>query len=251
MLAKRIIPCLDIKDGRTVKGVRFKNLAEAGDPVLLGQRYAAEGADELVFLDITATVENRPAVAGLVSKIAAGINIPFTVGGGITGREDVGMLLEAGADKVTINTAALRNPRLISSLADSFGSQCIVVAVDARKVEGRWMVFSHAGRRATGREAVEWAADAEQRGAGEILATSMDHDGTRKGYAAGLTKKLADSLSIPVIASGGAGRIEHFAEIFTSGEADAALAAGIFHYGDVEIGRLKKYLQREGIEVRL
>ena len=251
MLAKRIIPCLDIKDGRTVKGVNFENIRDAGDAVELGEYYSKNGADELVFLDITATSEKRRTLAALVKKIAANVNIPFTVGGGIHSIEDVSLLLDSGADKISINTAAVKNLNLISELARRFGSQCVVVAIDAKKVNENWNVFLNGGKVATDRDVFQWAKDAEQKGAGEILLTSMDHDGTKKGFAIELTEKVASSVSIPVIASGGAGTLEHFAEVFTKGKADAALAASIFHFKEIEIFSLKAFLNERDISVRI
>lgn len=251
MLAKRIIPCLDIKDGRTVKGVNFLNLRDAGDPVELGARYAAEGADELVFLDITATHEKRKTLAELVKRIAQAINIPFTVGGGVGSVKDVSVLLEAGADKISINSAAVRNPQLLNEMAGEFGSQCIVVAIDAKKMKDDWQVFLNGGRLQTELQAVDWAIEAEQRGAGEILLTSMDHDGSKNGFAIALTKAVSDQVNIPVIASGGAGERRHFSAIFKEGNADAALAASIFHFGEIPIPHLKSFLLKEKINVRL
>jgi imidazole glycerol-phosphate synthase subunit HisF len=250
LLTKRIIPCLDIKDGRTVKGVNFVNLRDAGDPVELGAMYALQGADELVFLDISATNEKRKTVAALARRISATINIPFTVGGGIQSPEDVGPLLDAGADKVSINSSAVKNPDLIDELARAFGSQCIVLAIDARVVDGQWMVHTHGGARATSRDLFGWAAEAERRGAGEILFTSMDHDGTRNGFANDALNTLHGLLNIPVIASGGAGAKEHFVDAFRVGRADAALAASIFHFGDVKIPELKSFLQQQNILMR-
>lgn len=251
MLAKRIIPCLDIKNGRTVKGVNFVNLRDAGDPVELAARYAAEGADELVFLDITATHEGRKTFAELVHRIAQAINIPFTVGGGIGSVSDVSVLLEAGADKVSVNSAAVRNPLLINELSREFGSQCIVVAIDAKRDDGDWWVYLNGGRLRTEVRALAWATEAEERGAGEILLTSMDHDGNKNGFAIELTSAISERLNIPVIASGGAGRMEHFTEVFIEGKADAALAASIFHFGEIPVPDLKKYLRYEGIAVRI
>ncbi|MEO1262128.1 MAG: imidazole glycerol phosphate synthase subunit HisF [Bacteroidota bacterium] len=250
MLAKRIIPCLDIKDGRTVKGVNFVNLRDAGDPVELGAQYARHGADELVFLDITATHERRKTLANLVKKIARQVNIPFTVGGGIRSVEDVSVLLAAGADKVSINSAAVRNPQLINDLAVEFGSQCVVVAIDAKAEAGNWWVYLNGGRLRTENEALAWAREAEERGAGEILLTSMDHDGSKNGFAIELTSAVSELVHIPVIASGGAGAKEHFTEVFRKGKADAALAASIFHFGEIPVPELKKYLKNEGIEIR-
>ncbi|MDE5944034.1 MAG: imidazole glycerol phosphate synthase subunit HisF [Rikenella sp.] len=252
MLAKRIIPCLDIRDGQTVKGINFGGLRTVGDPVELGRRYADEGADELVYLDISATVEGRRTFADLVSRIARRIDIPFTVGGGISTVEDAGRLLLAGADKVTVNSAAVRDPRLIDAIAGRYGSQFVVVAIDARRDEtGRWVVTTHGGRQATDRELFAWAREAQERGAGEILFTSMNHDGTKSGYPCETFARLAAELSIPVIASGGAGTVEHIAEVLTVGRADAALAASIFHYGEIPIPTLKSALHERGIAVRL
>ncbi len=250
MLKKRIIPCLDIKDGRTVKGVNFVSLRDAGDPVELARAYARAGADELVFLDITATVEGRQAMQDLVARVAREVDIPFTVGGGISTVADVSRLLRAGADKVSINSAAVRRPELIDELAREFGSQCVVVAVDAGWVDGTWRVFVRGGRTATEHEALAWAREAEQRGAGEILLTSMAHDGTKGGFAVELTRLFSETLSIPIIASGGAGNAPHFEEVFTAGKADAALAASIFHFGEVPIPELKSYLKAQNIPIR-
>ncbi len=252
MLAKRIIPCLDIKDGQTVKGVNFLSLKSVGDPVELAAAYSEQGADELVFLDISATLEGRKAFAGLVERIAMHINIPFTVGGGISSAEDAAVLLKAGADKVSINSAAVRNPALISDIASRFGSQCVVVAIDARQTGGEWRVTTHGGSRISDKELFSWAKEAERLGAGEILFTSMDHDGTCNGYACGQYRKLSGMLGIPVIASGGAGNAEHIAEVLSpeGGCADAALAASIFHYGTVRIPDLKHLLAARGIPVR-
>ena len=252
MLAKRIIPCLDIKDGQTVKGINFVGLQNVGDPVELGRKYADEGADELVYLDISATVEGRKTFAELVARIAREIDIPFTVGGGISTAEDAGALLLAGADKVTVNSAAVRNPSLIDDIAGRYGRQFIVVAIDARMDEtGRWVVTTHGGRTPTVRELFSWAREAQERGAGEILFTSMNHDGTKSGYPCETFARLASELSIPVIASGGAGTVEHIAEVLTTGRADAALAASIFHYGEIPIPVLKRALNERGIPVRL
>lgn len=251
MLAKRIITCLDIKDGRTVKGVNFENLRDAGDPVELAKLYATQGADELVFLDITATHEKRKTLAELVSRIASAINIPFTVGGGISSVEDVNVLLQNGADKVSLNSAAVYNPALISDIADRFGSQCLVLAIDAKEENGTWTVYTGGGRKATDRELFSWAAEGEKLGAGEILFTSMNHDGTKNGFADVALRQLSEKLNIPVIASGGAGTMEHFKTVFTDGKADAALAAGIFHFKEVDIQQLKQYLQQCGITIRL
>ncbi len=251
MLAKRIIPCLDIKDGRTVKGVNFENLRDAGDAVELAKRYADEGADELVFLDITATHEKRKTLVALVERIALHINIPFTVGGGITDTDDVYALLQSGADKVSVNSAAVRNPSLVSSIAEKFGSQCLVLAIDARQTANGWKIYLNGGRLATELNLFHWAKEGEQRGAGEILFTSMNHDGTKNGFANTALNQLSSVVNIPVIASGGAGNMEHFLETFTVGKADAALAASIFHFQEVNIRELKAYLQQHKIPVRL
>jgi cyclase len=250
MLTKRIIPCLDIKDGRTVKGVNFVHLQDAGDPVALAQAYSQEGADELVFLDISATLEKRKTLVELVRSVAKKITIPFTVGGGIGSVEDVGPLLDAGADKVSINSAAVNNPQLIDELAKAFGSQCIVLAIDARKLSNQWTVHTHGGKKPTGNKLFSWAKEGQERGAGEILFTSMDHDGTKAGFAIDPLQKLNALLSIPVIASGGAGKAEDFAEVFITGRADAALAASVFHYNEIPIKGLKSYLSKVGIYVR-
>ena len=251
MLTKRIIPCLDIKDGRTVKGVNFVNLRDAGDPVELGQAYAQQGADELVFLDISATNENRKTLVKLVKEIAANINIPFTVGGGISSVEDVGPLLEAGADKVSINSAAVKNPDLIDQLMKAFGSQFVVLAIDARKINNQWMVHTHGGSQPTDKKLFSWAKEGQERGAGEILFTSMDHDGTKKGFAIDPLSKLNELLHIPVIASGGAGKKEDFLEAFVIGKADAALAATLFHFEEIKIPDLKMYLKTKGVPSRI
>ncbi|HEX3768613.1 MAG TPA: imidazole glycerol phosphate synthase subunit HisF [Puia sp.] len=252
MLAKRIIACLDIQNGRTVKGTNFINLRDAGDPVELGARYAKEGADELVFLDITATHEKRKTLSALARRIAGHINIPFTVGGGISSADDVHVLLENGADKISVNTAAFKNPKLISELAGSFGSQCIVLAIDAKKAgTGEYFVYLNGGRVETKTTCLEWAQRGVQMGAGEILLTSMDHDGTKAGFAVELTRLLAEQLPVPVIASGGGGTREHFLQIFREGRADAALAASIFHFGEIPITPLKQYLKKEGIDIRI
>jgi imidazole glycerol-phosphate synthase subunit HisF len=250
MLKKRIIPCLDIKDGQTVKGVNFVNIRHAGDPVELASVYSEQGADELVFLDITATVENRKTLVELVKKVAAAINIPFTVGGGISSVADVDALLSAGADKVSINSSAVKNPTLIDKLVKSFGSQCVVLAVDTNKLNEEWKVFVKGGREATDKNTFDWTKEAEQRGAGEILLTSMLHDGTKNGFAVELTKTVSELVNIPVIASGGAGKVEHFTEVFNKGKADAALAASIFHFGEIPIPSLKNYLRGQNIPVR-
>ena len=250
MLAKRIIPCLDIKDGRTVKGVNFVDLKDAGDPVELGKRYCDEGADELVFLDITATHEKRKTLAALAKNIAQHLNIPFTIGGGISSVNDASYLLEAGADKISINSAAVKNPDLINQLADTFGNQFVVVAIDAKQINGKWFVFLNGGRLATDIPLFQWAKEAENRGAGEILFTSMDHDGTKNGFACQALAEMSDLVGIPIIASGGAGNIDHFTEVFTIGKADAGLAASIFHFNEIKISDLKQSLHRHGIPVR-
>ncbi len=251
MVAKRIIPCLDVKDGQVVKGINFLGLKEVGDVVGMGRRYSEEGADELVYLDISATYEGRRTFVDLVSRIALEINIPFTVGGGISSLEDAARLLDAGADKVSLNSAAIADPALISRIADHYGSQFVVVAIDARQTEGRWMATTHGGRVQTDRELFSWAREAQERGAGEILFTSMDHDGTKAGYALEATARLCEELSIPVIASGGAGCSAHIVDVLTQGKADAALAASIFHYGEIPIPDLKLELAAVGIPVRL
>lgn len=251
MLAKRIIPCLDIKDGKTVKGINFVNFRDAGDPVALGAQYSEQGADELVFLDITASHEGRKTFTELVKKVAANINIPFTVGGGINELKDVDRLLNAGADKVSINSAALRNPELIREIADNFGTQVCVVAIDANYENGEWICYLNGGRIPTEKRLFEWAEEAETLGAGEILFTSMTHDGVKTGYPNEALAILADRLHIPVIASGGAGKMEHFKDAFTEGKADAALAASVFHFGEIDIRELKQYLATEGIPVRI
>lgn len=251
MLAKRIIPCLDIKDGQTVKGTNFVNLREAGDPVELGRFYSQEGADELVFLDITASHEKRKTFTELVERVAANINIPFTVGGGIHELSDVERLLQAGADKVSVNSSALRNPQLIDEIASHFGSQVCVVAIDAKETPDGWKCYLNGGRIETGRGLFEWSHEAADRGAGEILFTSMNHDGVKTGYANEALAKLADALPIPVIASGGAGAMEHFRDAFLIGKADAALAASVFHFGEINISKLKQYLCAHNVNVRL
>ncbi|MFM6994760.1 MAG: imidazole glycerol phosphate synthase subunit HisF [Sediminibacterium sp.] len=253
MLTKRIIPCLDIKEGRTVKGTNFVDLRDAGDPVELGALYAEQGADELVFLDITATVDDRKTLVNLVREVARNVNIPFTVGGGISSIADVSALLNAGADKVSINSSAVRRPELVDELALAFGSQCIIVAIDTRfePAAGVDFVHTHGGRRITEKKTLEWAREVENRGAGEILLTSMDADGTKAGFACELTARISSAASIPIIASGGAGTMEHFTEVFTSGQADAGLAASIFHFKEIEILALKKYLASEGIPMRI
>lgn len=251
MLAKRIIPCLDIKDGQTVKGTNFVNLRQAGDPVELGKAYSEQGADELVYLDITASYEGRKTFTELVKRIAAHINIPFTVGGGIHELNDVDRLLNAGADKVSINSSAIRNPQLIDDIAAHFGSQVCVVAIDARQTANGWKCYLNGGRKETDKDLFDWAHEANERGAGEILFTSMDHDGVKNGYANEALSRLSDMLTIPVIASGGAGCKEHFKDAFIKGKADAALAASVFHFGKISIPELKSYLCKEGINVRL
>jgi len=250
MLAKRIIPCLDIKDGRTVKGVNFVDLKDAGDPVELGKKYCDEGADELVFLDITATHEKRKTLAALAKNIAQHLNIPFTIGGGISSVNDASYLLEAGADKISINSAAVKNPDLINQLADTFGNQFVVVAIDAKQINGEWFVYLNGGRLATDIPLFQWAKEAENRGAGEILFTSMDHDGTKNGFACQALAEMSDLVGIPIIASGGAGNIDHFTEVFTIGKADAGLAASIFHFNEIKISDLKQSLHRHEIPVR-
>lgn len=250
-LAKRIIPCLDIKDGQTVKGTNFVNLRQAGDPVELGKAYSEQGADELVYLDITASHEGRKTFTSMVQQVAAQISIPFTVGGGINELADVDRLLNAGADKISINSAALRRPELIDEIARHFGSQVCVVAIDAKQTEEGWFCYLNGGRVKTERKLLEWAREVNDRGAGEILFTSMNHDGVKTGFANEALAQLADSLSIPVIASGGAGNMEHFKDAFTLGKSDAALAASVFHFGEIKIPDLKQYLRNEGIEVRL
>jgi cyclase len=251
MLAKRIIPCLDVDKGRVVKGVKFQNLRDAGDPVEVAKSYEEQSADELVFLDITASAEERKIMIEVVQRVAETIFIPFTVGGGVSSLEDIRRLLSAGADKVSINTAAVKNPQLIYESAKRFGSQCIVVAIDAKRSERGWEVYIHGGRTPTGLDAVEWAKRVEGLGAGEILLTSMDADGTKKGYDIELCRAVASAVSIPVIASGGAGAMEHFYEVFTKTNVDAALAASLFHFKEVSIPELKAYLKNKGVHVRL
>ena len=251
MVTKRIIPCLDVKDGQVVKGINFEGLKEVGDAVEMGVKYSAEGADELVYLDISASRESRNTFTSLVEKIALGINIPFTVGGGISSIEDASRLLDNGADKVSINSAAVARPELISEIAAKYGSQFVVCAIDAKFAEGQWRVTTHGGSRFSDRELFSWAREAQERGAGEILFTSMDHDGTKSGYACPQYASLSDMLSIPVIASGGAGSIEDIAGVLTEGKADAALAASIFHYGEISIPELKRCLAEQNINVRL
>jgi len=251
MLAKRIVPCLDVKDGRTVKGTNFVNLRDAGDAVELAKIYSEQGADELVFLDITATSEKRKTLTSLVKKVAAAINIPFTVGGGINSVADIDALLDSGADKVSINTAAVKNPEIIKQATENFGSQCVVLAIDAKKVDGNWLVFLNGGRIATELDAFEWARQGVSLGAGEILLTSMNADGTKSGFEIDLTRQISESVNVPVIASGGAGREKHFLDVFVNGKADAALAASVFHFREIEIPALKKYLKDNGVAIRL
>ncbi len=252
MLTKRIIPCLDIKDGRTVKGINFEHIRDAGDPVELGALYAQQGADELVFLDITATNEKRKTLSELVNRIAHHINIPFTVGGGIGSVADVQVLLQNGADKISVNTAAFKNPALISDLAKEFGSQCVVLAIDTKQeADGQWYVYLNGGRVKTDTLCTDWARQAVELGAGEILLTSMNHDGTKQGFALDITGTLASQLPVPVIASGGGGTMEHFVAVFEDGRADAALAASIFHFKEIAIPELKHYLNQQGIVVRI
>ena len=250
MLKKRIIPCLDIKDGRTVKGVNFLNLRDAGDPVELAKVYVKQGADELVFLDITATIENRKALAGLIERIAAEINIPFTVGGGIDTVEDVSILIKAGADKIAVNSSAVRRPELISEIASQFGNQCVVVAIDTKLIDNEWIVFVNGGRIPTDLSAVSWVRRVEELGAGEILLTSMNNDGTMLGFSIDITGEVSRNVNIPVIASGGAGSMKHFRDVFFNTGCSAALAASIFHFGDITIPDLKRYLKSENINVR-
>lgn len=250
MLTKRIIPCLDIKDGRTVKGVNFENIRDAGDPIELGALYAEQGADELVFLDITATNERRKTLSELVTRIAKHVNIPFTVGGGISSVEDVNVLLQSGADKISVNTSAFKRPELVDELAKEFGSQCVVLAIDTRFEDGDWYVYLNGGRVKTDIKAYDWAKEAVQRGAGEILLTSMNNDGTKQGFALDITGKLSQNLNVPVIASGGAGTMQHFMDVFENAHADAALAASIFHYKEIEIQALKTYLYQRGLNIR-
>ncbi len=250
MLTKRIIPCLDVKDGKTVKGINFEDLRDAGDPVALGAMYARQGADELVFLDISATTEERATFASLVKEIAAECAIPFTVGGGINSIGDVDRLLKAGADKVSINSAAVKNPNLINQLAKEFGSQCIVLAIDARLENEYWLVYTHGGKRHTDKELFSWAREGQLRGAGEILFTSMNHDGTKNGFAVKALSEMSKMVTIPIIASGGAGTMSHFADVFKEGGADGALAASVFHFGEISIPDLKSYLKENNIAIR-
>ncbi len=251
MLAKRIIPCLDVKDGKTVKGVNFVNFRDAGDPVALGKKYSDDGADELVYLDITASHEGRKTFIDLVRRVATNVSIPFTVGGGINHVEDVENLLNAGADKISINSAALRNPTLIDNIAKRFGNQVCVVAIDARMENNEWICYINGGRISTGKKLIDWAQEAQERGAGEILFTSMDHDGVKTGFANDALELLHDKLSIPIIASGGAGDYHHFYDVFTKGKADAALAASIFHFNEIPINELKEYLCKKNINIRI
>ena len=252
MLTKRIIPCLDIRDGRTVKGVNFENIRDAGDPVELGAFYANQGADELVFLDITATIEKRKTLSELVNRISHHINIPFTVGGGISSVEDVSVLLQNGADKISVNTSAYKNPQLIKDLAKEFGSQCIVLAIDTKlEADGNWYVYLNGGRVKTDSKCIDWAKQAVDLGPGEILLTSMNHDGTKQGFALDITATLVETLPVPIIASGGGGTMDHFVDVFSTAKADAALAASIFHFKEIAIPDLKAYLNEKGIIVRI
>lgn len=251
MITKRIIPCLDIKDGRTVKGINFENIKDAGDPVELAIEYAKQGADELVFLDITATNEKRKTLSELVTRIAKHINIPFTVGGGISSVEDVSLLLNSGADKISVNTSAVKNPLLIKELANQFGSQCVVLAIDTKFENNDWYVYLNGGRVKTDLKTIDWAKQAVELGAGEILLTSMNNDGTKDGFAIDITKQISEAVNVPVIASGGAGNMKHFKDIFKNGKADAALAASVFHYKEIAIPQLKTYLKENKIEIRI
>ena len=251
MIAKRIIPCLDIKDGRTVKGINFINLIDAGDPVELAKRYTIEGADELVFLDISATEQKRKTLSDLVLRVAEALDIPFTVGGGVSSLKDAKILLKNGADKVSINSAAVKNPNLINEMSNAFGNQCVVVAIDAKKINNKWIVHLVGGKEKTNISLFDWASEVELRGAGEILFTSMDNDGTKNGFANSALHKLSKIVNIPVIASGGAGNLKHFYEAFEIGKADAALAASVFHYDEIRIKELKEHLQKKNIPVRL
>ena len=250
MAAKRIIPCLDVKDGKTVKGVNFVDLRTVGDPVEMGKKYVEDGADELVFLDISATLEGRKTFVDLVERAAKNIKIPFTVGGGITSVEDAGKLLKAGASKVSVNSAAVANPQLINDLAAAYGSKAVVAAIDAKVVDGKWIVTTHGGTKLTDKDLFSWAREVEERGAGEILFTSMDHDGTKAGYPCDAYKKLSETVSIPLIASGGAGNTEHIVEVLSTGCADGALAASVFHFGEIRIPELKQELKRRNISVK-
>jgi cyclase len=251
MLKKRIIPCLDIANGRTVKGINFVDLIDAGDPIELARKYVAQGADELVFLDIAATIENRGTLIELVKEIAKEINIPFTVGGGINSVSDVSKIIKAGADKISINSSAVKNPKLISDIAQEFGNQCVVVAIDTKLIGDTWKVFVHGGRTETPLKTLDWAKEVESLGAGEILLTSMNNDGTKAGFALDITKQVSELINIPVIASGGAGTKEHFANVLKQTKATGALAASVFHYGEIPIPELKRYLQETGLSVRL
>lgn len=251
MLKKRIIPCLDIKNGRTVKGVNFENIIDAGDPIELAKRYVQEGADEVVFLDISATEEKRKTLTKLIRRIAAEINIPFTVGGGINSLDDAKAIIDAGADKISVNSAAILNPEIITEIAKTYGNQCVVVAIDAKLVDGEWMVFRNGGKISTDLKAVDWAKKAESLGAGEILLTSMNNDGTKSGFAYDITKQISEAVSIPVIASGGAGTMEHFATVFQETKATGALAASVFHFGQIPIPELKNYLKQQNISIRI
>ena len=251
MITKRIIPCLDIKDGRTVKGINFENIKDAGDPVELAIEYAKQGADELVFLDITATNERRKTLSELVTRIAKHINIPFTVGGGISSSEDVSVLLNAGADKISVNTSAVKNPALIKDLANQFGSQCVVLAVDTKFEDSEWFVYLNGGRVKTELKTIDWVKQAVALGAGEILLTSMNNDGTKNGFAIDITKQISEAVNVPVIASGGAGTKEHFKDVFIKGKADAALAASVFHYKEIGIPELKSYLKENKLDIRI
>lgn len=250
MLKKRIIPCLDIKDGRTVKGINFLNIKDAGDPIELAKKYVQEGADELVFLDITATIENRKTLIDLVKRIAQEINIPFTVGGGINSVEDVSQLIKAGADKISVNSSAVKRPELIKEIAHEFGDQCVVIAIDTKFEANEWKVFVHGGRTATSLKTVDWAKEVEALGAGEILLTSMNNDGTKSGFALDITQQVSEAVNIPIIASGGAGKTEHFKEVFEKTGATGGLAASIFHYGEIPIPLLKNYLKTQKIAIR-
>jgi len=251
MLKKRIIPCLDIKDGRTVKGVNFEDIQDAGDPIELAQRYVQEGADELVFLDITATIEKRKTLSELVTRIASEINIPFTVGGGINSLEDAKTIINAGADKISINSSAIINPKLITEIANEFGNQCVVLAIDTKFVDGKWRVFRNGGKIATELETLDWARRGVSPGAGEILLTSMNNDGTKAGFALDIISQISKMVSVPVIASGGAGTMQHFADVFKQTKATGALAASVFHYGQVPIPTLKQFLNDQNISIRL
>lgn len=250
MLVKRIIPCLDVKDGKTVKGINFVNFRDAGDPVELGVQYSEQGADELVFLDITASYEERKTFTELVKRIAANINIPFTIGGGINELSDVDRLLNAGADKISVNSTAIRNPKIIEDIAKNFGSQVCVCAIDANFEDGIWSCYTSGGRNKTDKELFSWAKESENLGAGEILFTSMNHDGVKTGYANEALRRLSETLNIPIVASGGAGAMEHFRDVFVEGKADAALAASVFHFGEIKIRELKEYLKEQNINVR-